>query len=181
MMLGADEVSRVLVANESIDGRVSELADQISHDYQEVDRVLVVSILRGAFIFTADLTRRLTIPHIVDFMAVTSYKKTTSSGEVRIVSDLREPIENEHVLIIEDIVDSGNTLGYLRRILNDRHPASLKTCVMVVKQRPGIDDMDLDYVGFQIPDVWVVGYGLDYDDRLRTLPYIGELRQDIYQ
>ena len=153
-MLGADEVSRVLVAKESIDGRVSELADQISHDYQEVDRVLVVSILRGAFIFTADLTRRLTIPHIVDFMAVTSYKKTTSSGEVRIVSDLRESIEDEHVL---------------------------KTCVMVVKQRPGIDDMDLDYVGFQIPDVWVVGYGLDYDDRLRTLPYIGELRQDIYQ
>lgn len=179
-MIGADEVSRVLVAKESIDSRVTELADQISRDYQEVERVLVVSILRGAFIFTADLTRRLAIPHIVDFMAVTSYGKSTSSGEVRIVSDLRESIEDEHVLIIEDIVDSGNTIGYLRRIFDGRNPASVKTCVMVVKQRPGMD-MSVDYVGFEIPDVWVVGYGLDYEDRLRTLPYIGELRQDIYK
>jgi hypoxanthine phosphoribosyltransferase len=170
------ELSRVLIATEQIQNRVQELADQINRDYASVDRLYIVGILKGAFIFMADLTRRLNIPHIVDFMALSSYGKTTSSGTVRILMDLRESIEGQHVLIVEDILDSGNTLNYLCRILKDREPASLHTCVLVRKIRPDVD-LPIDYLGFDIPDVWVVGYGLDFADRHRTLPYIAELKR----
>ncbi len=170
------ELSRVLIATEQIQNRVQELADQINRDYASVDRLYIVGILKGAFIFMADLTRRLNIPHIVDFMALSSYGKTTSSGTVRILMDLRESIEGQHVLIVEDILDSGNTLNYLCRILKDREPASLHTCVLVRKIRPEVD-LPIDYLGFDIPDVWVVGYGLDFADRHRTLPYIAELKR----
>lgn len=174
------DVAKVLVPTEIIQKRVSTLAHQIELDYKDVPRLMIIGILRGAFIFTADLTRQLSIPHSVDFMALTSYGKATTSGEVRIVMDLREPIENEHVLIVEDIVDRGATLNYLYRLLSDRNPASLRTCVMVRKKREAIL-APVDYLGFEIPDVWVVGYGLDYADRYRTLPYIGELKEEVYR
>ena len=139
-----------------------------------------MGVLRGAFIFLADLTRHLLVPHVVDFMAVSSYGKTAVSGAVRIVMDLREPVVGEHVLIVEDIVDSGKTLQYLYQTLRGRQPASLKTCALVSKQRAQVD-VPIDYLGFRIPDVWVVGYGLDYADRYRTLPYIAELKEEVYQ
>lgn len=168
------DVSHVLVSPERIRDRVDELARQISQDYVDVDSLLLVGILRGAFIFLADLARRLTVPHAVDFMALSSYGKNMSSGEVRVLMDLREPVKGRDILIIEDIIDSGRTLDYLYRLLQARQPASLQTCVMVRKRRPNVNPV-IRYLGFELPDVWVVGYGLDYADRYRTLPYIAEL------
>jgi hypoxanthine phosphoribosyltransferase len=170
------DLSRILVSETTIQHHVLQLAQQISADYADVPRLYLVGVLKGAFIFLADLARQLTIPHTVDFIAVSSYGHAGAvSGAVRLVMDLREPIADEHVLIIEDIVDTGNTLHYLVETLKGRHPASLKTCALVRKQ-PSQSTFPVDYLGFEIPDVWVVGYGLDYADRHRTLPYIAELK-----
>jgi hypoxanthine phosphoribosyltransferase len=169
-------LNRVLVSEEQIKHRVQELADQISEDFRAVDYLYIVGILKGAFILMADLTRKLSIPHVVDFMALSSYGKTTESGAVRILMDLREPIEGQHVLIVEDIVDTGHTLKYLHRILMGRNPASLHTCALVRKVS-GPADIPVEYLGFDIPDVWVVGYGLDYADKFRTLPFVAELKR----
>lgn len=170
------DLARVIIPVEDIQTRVSELATQISADYAGVEQLYLIGVLKGAFIFLADLTRQLQVPHVVDFMALSSYGKHTVSGAVRIVMDLREPIEHKHVMIVEDIVDSGQTLNYLYRILEGRNPASLKTCVLTRKERDAIET-PIDYLGFTIPDVWVVGYGLDFADRYRTLPYIAELKK----
>ena len=173
-----NDLARVLIPAETIEKRVQELAAQIEKDYASVDSLYMVGILKGAFIFLADLVRHLSIPHTVDFMALSSYGKTTSSGAVRILMDLREPIEKRHVLIVEDILDSGKTLSYLYHLLKERQPASLKTCVLTLKQRTTFTaEVPLDYLGFEIPDVWVVGYGLDFADKYRTLPYIAELKK----
>jgi hypoxanthine phosphoribosyltransferase len=175
------ELSRILITEDKIQARVIELAEQISHDYREVGQLLLIGILKGAFIFLADLTRKLTVPHSVDFMAISSYGKTaTSTGAVRLVLDLREPIENQHVLIIEDIADTGHTLRYLYRTLKGRNPASLRTCVLLQKPHENLE-FPIDYLGFKIPDVWVVGYGLDYADTFRTLPYVAELKSEVYE
>lgn len=171
------DLARILIPTEEIQARVETLANQISHDFQGIEQLYLVGILKGAFIFLADLVRQLQIPHIVDFMALSSYGKTTTSGAVRILMDLREPIEGQHVMIVEDIVDSGRTLNYLHRILEGRKPASLHTCVFVRKTRESLE-VPIDYLGFEIPDVWVVGYGLDFADRFRTLPYIAELKKE---
>jgi hypoxanthine phosphoribosyltransferase len=173
------DLRRILISREDIQSRVRELAEKISEDYSRVDRLYMVGILKGAFIFMADLTRNLSVPHIVDFMALSSYGKSTTSGAVRILMDLREPIEGQHVLVVEDIVDSGHTLHYLHQVLGGRNPASLHTCALVRKKRDGIS-VPVDYLGFDIPDVWVVGYGLDYADRYRTLPYVAELKPEVY-
>jgi len=173
------DLTRILISREDIQSRVRELAEKISNDYNKVDRLYMVGILKGAFILMADLTRYLSVPHIVDFMALSSYGKTTTSGAVRILMDLREPIEGQHVLVVEDIVDSGHTLHYLHQVLGGRNPASLHTCALVRKKRDGIS-VPVDYLGFDIPDVWVVGYGLDYADRYRTLPYVAELKPEVY-
>lgn len=170
------DLARVIISVEEIQTRVSELATQISIDYAGVEQLYLIGVLKGAFIFLADLTRQLRVPHVVDFMALSSYGKDTVSGAVRIVMDLREPIEDKHVMIVEDIVDSGQTLDYLYRILEGRKPASLKACVLTRKERDAIET-PIDYLGFTIPDVWVVGYGLDYADKYRTLPYIAELKR----
>jgi hypoxanthine phosphoribosyltransferase len=170
------DLAQILVPQEVIQHHVSKLARQISQDYADVERLYLVGVLKGAFIFMADLVRELTIPHVVDFMAVSSYGQAGAvSGAVRLVMDLREPIEGEHVLIVEDIVDSGNTLHYLQDTLNGRQPATLKTCALVRKKRDK-SSYPVDYLGFEIPDVWVVGYGLDYAEQYRTLPYIAELK-----
>lgn len=169
-------LARVLIPEEAIQTRVKELANQISTDFSGVGSLYIVGILKGAFIFLADLSRRLTVPHSVDFMALSSYGKTTSSGAVRILMDLREPIEGRHVLIVEDILDTGNTLNYLYHVLGGRKPASIRNCVLVRKQRDSLD-VPVHYLGFEIPDVWVVGYGLDFADKYRTLPYIAELKR----
>jgi hypoxanthine phosphoribosyltransferase len=175
------DLAKVIISEEDIRARVEQLAQQISHDYKDVERVYLVGILKGAFIFLADIARKISIPHIVDFMAVSSYGKTaTSTGAVRLMLDLRDPIENEHVIIIEDIVDTGYTLEYLHHTIMGRNPASLKTCVLAIKNRDSLD-VPIDYLGFEIPDVWVVGYGLDYADTHRTLPFVAELKPQVYQ
>lgn len=174
------DLERVLVSTEAIQGRVKELAGQISLDYQDVERLYIIGILKGAFIFLADLTRQLQVPHTVDFMALSSYGMSTESGAVRILMDLREPVEGQHVLVVEDIVDTGHTLTYLYNVLKSRRPASLRTCVLVRKERDSLN-VPIDYLGFDIPDVWVVGYGLDYADLYRTLPYVAELKGEVYE
>ncbi|HEY5670799.1 MAG TPA: hypoxanthine phosphoribosyltransferase [Anaerolineales bacterium] len=170
------DLARILIAEEAIQARVKELANEISKDLRGVESLYLVGILKGAFIFLADLARQLQIPHSVDFMALSSYGKSTTSGAVRILMDLREPIEGRHVMIVEDILDTGHTLSYLYHILKGRNPASIRTCVLVRKRRESVE-VPLDYLGFEIPDVWVVGYGLDFADKYRTLPYIAELKQ----
>lgn len=173
------DIERVLISREAIQQRVKELAAEIDRDYAGKGRLYIIGILKGAFIFLADLTRELNVRHTVDFMALSSYGKSTESGAVRILMDLREPIEGQHVLIVEDIIDTGHTLAYLTHILEGRQPASLRTCALVRKQRAQLD-LNVNYIGFDIPDVWVVGYGLDYADRFRTLPYVAELKRQAY-
>jgi hypoxanthine phosphoribosyltransferase len=175
------EIDYVLVDAAAIQARVVELAEQIDKDYANASQLLLVGVLKGAFVFLSDLARALTIPHVVDFMAVSSYGMSAASGAVRIILDLRAPIEAQHVLLIEDIVDSGNTLVYLREILASRRPASLRTCALSRKERPDALRVPIDYLGFTLPDVWVVGYGLDYAERHRTLPYIGALKPEVYR
>ena len=178
-MAGASySLGRTLLTEDEIRQRVMGMAAEISADYAASERLYLVGILKGAFIFMADLARALTIPHTVDFMAVSSYgRKGAVSGELRLIMDLREPLEGADVLIVEDIVDSGKTLHYLVEILRSRNPASLKTCAFVQKKREQTA-YPVDYLGFQIPDVWVVGYGLDFAERYRTLPYVAELLKD---
>jgi hypoxanthine phosphoribosyltransferase len=174
------DIECVLIDESQIEDRVQELATQISRDYKGAGQLYIVGILKGAFIFMADLTRRLSIPHVVDFMALSSYGKSSQSGAVRILMDLRQPVENQHVLIVEDIVDTGQTINYLNRILKGRKPASLRTCVLVQKEGKE-QKVNVDYLGFVIPNVWVVGYGLDYAEQYRTLPYIAELKEEVYK
>ena len=174
------DLASVVISTDNIKARVAGLAVEIEADYANVERVILVGVLKGAFIFLADLARELSIPHIVDFMAVSSYGKTaTSTGAVRLVLDLREPIENEHVILVEDIVDTGNTLDYLVHTLKGRNPASIRTCALSRKDRAQLE-VPIDYLGFEIPDVWVVGYGLDYADTHRTLPFVAELKPEVY-
>lgn len=162
-----------LIGEERILRRVDELAERISRDYADAGELLLIGVLRGAFIFLADLSRRLDIPCSVDFISVASYSGAEQSGDVRLVLDVRKPIKDRHVMLVEDIVDSGHTLDYLRRTLGAREPASLRSAVLTRKPGSLQVDVPVDYLGFDIPDEWVVGYGLDYDDRFRALPYIG--------
>jgi hypoxanthine phosphoribosyltransferase len=162
-----------IISKERIARKVRQLAARISTDYAGVDDLLLVGVLRGAFIFLADLARALTIPRAVDFIALSTYGAGTEAGRVRLVLDLRSDIRGRHVLVVEDIVDTGRTLSYLLKALAAREPASLKTCALVRKLARHEVPVTVDYLGFDIPDVWVVGYGLDWADRFRTLPYIG--------
>ena len=178
----ADALKRVLIHTVAIERRVDDLACQVSADFAKVDQLMVVGILKGAFIFMADFCRRLTVPHRVDFIALSSYGRgATTSGVVRTVMDLKTNIEGRHVLIVEDIVDSGFTLDYLMRNFATRNPASLHSCALLSKPERREVEVKVDYLGFEIPDVWVVGYGLDYADTYRTLPYIAELNSRVYQ
>jgi hypoxanthine phosphoribosyltransferase len=174
------DIDRILISEEQIQTRVMEIAEEIDRDYRNAGPIVLIGILKGAFIFTADLSRKLTIPHSVDFMSISSYGDTAvSAGAVRLILDLRKPIVNQHVVVVEDIVDSGNTMNYLNQTLMGRQPASLKTCTLFKKKRNSLD-VPLDYVGFELPDVWVVGYGLDYADTHRTLPYVAALKKEVY-
>jgi len=164
----------ILIAEADVRRRVAELARQIEADYAGADEIILIGVLRGAFIFLADLSRELGVPHRVDFIALASYDEgTESTGVVRLIMDLRTNITGRHVLVIEDIVDTGYTIEYLERTLAARQPASLKACALLRKLERRQVDVKIDYLGFDIPDVWVVGYGLDFADRFRTLPYIG--------
>lgn len=164
---------RILVAEEEIQRRVHELAEAIETDYAGADEIVLLGVLRGAFIFLADLARKLRIPRRIDFIALSSYENGSEfSGGVRLIMDSRISVTGKHVLIVEDILDSGRTLSYLLETFEARHPASLRSCVLV--RKPGQEvPISVDYLGFDIPDEWVVGYGLDFGDHYRALPYIG--------
>jgi hypoxanthine phosphoribosyltransferase len=165
---------KIFITEEAIRRRVGELGRRISEEYAQADNLHMVGVLRGSFIFLADLSRALTIPRSVDFLAVASYGTTVApKGSVRLITDLRTDIAGKHVLVVEDIVDTGDTLDYLMRLLALRGPASLKSCALLSKPACRKTDVRVDYLGFEIPDVWVVGYGLDDGERYRALPYIG--------
>lgn len=164
----------VLISESDIEKRVTELAKQISGDYKDKGDLVLVGVLKGAFVFLADLSRRMTIPRTIEFIAVSSYQSgSLSTGAVRLVMDVRGNIERRHVLIVEDIVDTGHTLKYLIGMLESHRPASIRTCTLLHKADSLKVDIDIDYIGFGIGNEWVVGYGLDYAEHDRTLPYIG--------
>ncbi len=171
-----DEVGDVLIPAEALQARVRELGTAISRDYATKD-LLLVGILRGAAFFLVDLARSLSIPVAIDFMAISSYGPGSKpSGVVKIIKDLDESIADRHVLIVEDIVDTGLTLAYLMRVLRARGPASLQVCALLDKTARRLVDHPIAYRGFEIPDTFVVGYGLDYQQRYRTLPCVAALR-----
>lgn len=176
-----DDVGRVLISEQELQARVAELGRAISAIYTDADRLLIVCVLKGAFVFLADLTRHVDVWHAVDFMEISSYGAgTVSSGVVRILLDLGRSIEGRHVLVVEDIVDSGRTLDYIRRNLSTRRPSSLRVCALLSKPSRREVEVPLDFVGFEIPDEFVVGYGLDFAEGYRNLPYIGVLRREVY-
>ena len=169
----------VLIDEATIERRVQELADAISKDYSGEGELILVGVLKGAFIFLSDLSRRLSIPRRIEFMAVSSYEEgSKESSAVRLVMDLRGNIEGKHVLLVEDIVDTGRTLHFLKELLETRKPQSVRTCVLVRKPDRVRVETPVDYLGFEIPDAWVVGYGLDYDECNRALPYIAAMRRE---
>jgi len=179
-----DSVDYVLLDEATIQRRVQEVADKISADYEGIrnEDFLLVGVLKGSFIFMADLSRRLTVPHRVDFIALSSYEDSTeATGSVRMIMDTRTDVAGRHVLIVEDILDTGYTLRYLYRLFGARGPASLRTAVLLTKPDRREVEVPIHYVGFSIPDVWVVGYGLDFADRFRTLPFIGALKPRVYE
>ena len=173
----SDDTPKVLISEDQIQTRVLELAEQISADYKDANDLVMVGVLKGAFIFLADLSRRLSIPRTIEFIAVSSYGNgSLTSGAVRLVMDVRGNLDGKHVLIVEDIVDTGHTLKYLTGMLKSHRPASIKTAVLVRKAESAQVDVTIDYLGFDIGDEWVVGYGLDYAEQNRTLPYIGVIK-----
>jgi hypoxanthine phosphoribosyltransferase len=175
-----DDVEEILLDSQKVANRVAELGAQISADYQGRDPVLV-SVLKGALVFLADLMRAMDIPTSIDLMEVSSYGAATeSSGQVRILKDLSKPIEGRDVIVVEDIIDTGLTLNYLLRYLADKGPASVKIVCLLDKPARRLAEIPIDYIGFTIPDRFVIGYGLDYDERYRNLPYIGVLKPSVY-
>lgn len=176
-----DDVAEILIGEVDIQRRILELAEEISKDYQDVEEVLLICVLKGAFVFLADLSRALRRPHQIDFMGISSYGSgTKTSGAVRIVLDLKQDISGRHILIVEDIIDSGRTLEYICRNLMARSPASLRICTLLNKPARREVDVPVDYLGFEIPDEFVVGYGLDFDEIYRNLPYIAVLKPKIF-
>ena len=175
-----NDIQEVLFSEEQLKARVAEIARQIEADYAGKE-IMLISVLRGSFIFMADLCRAIHLPCTLDFMSVSSYGKgTTSSGQVQITKDLSEDITGRHVIVVEDILDSGNTLSYLLKILENRHPASIRLCTLLDKPERRVKPVEVHYTGFSIPDAFVVGYGLDYAERYRNLPYIGVLKPEVY-
>lgn len=169
---------KVLLTEEEVDARIKEIGEKISKDY-EGKQIHLICVLKGGSFFMCELAKRITVPVSLDFMSVSSYGgDTKSSGIVKIVKDLDESIKDKDVLVVEDIVDSGRTLSYLMELLRDRGPKSLHLCTLLDKPDRRVVDVDVDYTGFQIPDEFVVGYGLDYDQRYRNLPYIGIISFD---
>lgn len=176
-----DDIERVLIDTPTMQARVAALGQQIARDYAG-QPITLVGILRGAVLFVADLARAIDAPVTLDFMAVSSYGNTTQSqGRVRILKDLDESITNQHVLLVEDIIDTGLTLAYVLDLLRQRNPASLRVCALLDKAKVRAKHIAPDYVGFTIEDAFVVGYGLDYAQRYRNLPYIGVLKPEVYQ
>ena len=175
-----EDVEEILLTGDEIAARVADLGAQLAADYAGRTPVLV-SVLKGSIVFLADLIRAMDVPLNVDLMEVSSYGSATeSSGQVRILKDLSSSIEGRDVVVVEDIIDTGLTLNYLLRYLAERHPASVRVCCLLDKPARRLAEIEIDYRGFTIPDRFVIGYGLDYDERYRNLPYVGVLRPSIY-
>ena len=174
------DIDHILFSEEQLKARVREIAGQIDRDFAGKEPMLI-SVLRGSFIFMADLCRAIDLPCTLDFMAVSSYGKgTSSSGQVQITKDLSEDISGRHIIVVEDILDSGVTLSYLKNYLSVRQPASISIVTLLDKPSRRRADIKADYVGFEVEDAFVVGYGLDYAEKYRNLPYIGILKPEIY-
>ncbi len=179
-MIEQEQIEEILIPENQIQKKIEELGNQIFRDYQD-KKLICIGVLRGAIIFLADLVRYIRLPMLIDFMAISSYGASTeSSGVVRIIKDLDENIEKKDVLIIEDIVDTGLTLDYLIRMLKSRNPASLKVCTLLNKKERRQINVPIDYCGFDIPDKFVVGYGLDFNGLYRNIPYILVLKPSYY-
>ncbi|MEG2118895.1 MAG: hypoxanthine phosphoribosyltransferase [Pseudoflavonifractor sp.] len=175
-----NDIKGVLFSAQDLTDRISAMAEEMNRDYAGKAPMLI-SVLRGSYVFMADLTRKITLPCTVDFMAVSSYGAgTKSSGQVQITKDLSDDIEGKDIIVVEDILDSGNTLSYLLELLKARKPASMRLCTLLDKPSRRTKEVHVDYVGFTIPDEFVVGYGLDYAEKYRNLPYIGILKPSVY-
>ena len=175
------DIKKILIEEKELQAKVAELGAKITEDYKGKD-LLIVCVLKGAVVFTSDLMREIKLPLDIDFMAISSYgANTESSGVVRILKDLNTGIDGRHVLIVEDIIDSGLTLAYLAENLKSRHPASVEICTILDKRDRRIAELDIKYTGFVVPDEFVVGYGLDYAEKYRNLPYIAVLKEEIYK
>jgi len=173
-----DDIADVLISEQEIHARVVELGAQISEDYRDKDPLLV-GVLRGVFVFMADLVRCITIPVSVDFIGITRYGPSTrTQGVVRFTKDLETSIQERNVLFIEDVIDTGLSLRYILRSLETRQPASLRVCTLFNKPRARLFDLEIAYTGFELPDLFIVGYGLDYDERYRNLPFVGVLKDE---
>lgn len=169
-------IGKPFLTSEQIQNKVRELAEAISGDY-EGKEILVIGILKGAFMFLSDIVKLIQVPMDIDFIIASSYVKNQSSGEMKIHADLREDVRGRHVLLIEDIVDTGITLNYIKKLLLERNPASLKICTLLDKKACRKIEVALDYVGYTIPDHYVVGYGLDYENKYRNMPYIAIFKE----
>lgn len=175
------DIDNVLIDETTLQARIKTLAAQIEADYAAEDDLLLICVLKGAFVFLSDISRAMKRPHAIDFMGISSYGKgTTSMGAVQIIMDLKAPIEDRNVLIVEDIIDSGRTLDYMRRTLLARSPASLRICTLLNKPARREIDVQVDYVGFDIPDEFVVGYGLDFDELYRNFPFIAVMKPQVF-
>ena len=179
----SDDIERISFSADEIRARVQELGAEIARDYQDApETVYCVGILKGAAVFFTDLVRAIDHPIAFDFMIVSSYgEATVSSGQVKILKDLDFSIEGKHVIIIEDIIDSGTTMHYLKQMLQGRHPKSIKICAFLSKPSRRVAPVEIDYLGHEVPDEFLVGYGLDYAERYRNLPYIGVLKRSVYE
>ena len=174
------DIQEVLFSQQQLEERVDQIAQEITRDYAGKEIVLI-SVLRGSFVFMADLCRRIDLPCTIDFMSVSSYGSGTSStGQVQITKDLSGDISGKHILVVEDILDSGNTLSYLLKLLEQRKPASIRLCTLLDKPERRVKPVEVHYSGFTIPDAFVVGYGLDDAEHYRNLPYIGILKPEVY-
>ncbi|MDI6801541.1 MAG: hypoxanthine phosphoribosyltransferase [Thermodesulfovibrionales bacterium] len=170
-------IGKLFLTTEQIQEKITELSNKISADYDGKE-IIAVGILKGSFMFFADLIRTLKIPVTLDFIIASSYLKSTSTGEIKMHYDIREDITDKHVLLIDDIIDTGISLNYLRERILSKGPASLKLCILLDKKERRIVDVPVDYVGFEIPNQFVVGYGLDYDNKYRNLPYIAVFKKE---
>lgn len=175
-------IEEVLIDEETLQARIEALGAQINADYRNVTDLLLICVLKGGVLFLTDLMRHIHVPHAIDFMAISSYGAGAreSSGVVRIDLDLRQNVEGRNLLIVEDIIDTGTTLAYLRRLLLARNPASLRICTLLSKPSRRLTDIPVDYVGFEIPDKFVFGYGLDLDELYRNLPFIAAVKPSAY-
>lgn len=176
-----NDIQQILISENEVLARIEQLAEELDRDY-EGKNPLMVCILKGSVLFFSELVKKMKIRNQFDFMSVSSYGASTySSGNVKMIKDLNTSIEGRHVVIIEDIVDTGHTLSYLKKILNARNPASLKICTLLDKKCRRTVELDADYAGFEIDDYFVVGFGLDYDEDYRSLPFIGVLKPEVYK